>query len=97
MQSVSPVEMADRGMPSKRADSSLCTITIPPASLIARMPRTPSLPVPERMMPIALSAWSSASERKNTSMGRFSPRERSDSLSSSLPWKMDRFFLGGIR
>ena len=36
--------------------------------------RTPSLPVPDRMMPMAFSPWSSASERKNTSIGRLSPR-----------------------
>jgi hypothetical protein len=55
MKSARPVEMAARGMPSNRADSSLWAITMPPASLIARIPRTPSLPVPDRMMPIDFS------------------------------------------
>jgi hypothetical protein len=97
MKSASPVEMALRGMPSNLAEVSSCTITMPPHSLTDRMPRIPSLPVPDRMTAMALRPWSSASERRNTSMGKFSPLEGSWSVSSSLPWKMVRFFLGGIR
>src|SRR5216684_3352506 len=35
---------------------------------MALMPSAPSLPLPERMTPIACSSWSSASERKKVSM-----------------------------
>jgi len=41
-----------------------CTITRPAYSFIARIPRMPSLPVPERITPAALSPWSSARELK---------------------------------
>ncbi len=95
--SASPVATAARGMPSNRAVSSVCTMTMPPYSLIERMPRAPSLPVPDRTMPTAFSPWSSPSELKKTSMGRLIPRSlRSCSLSCSLPWNRRRFLRGGM-
>ena len=54
--------MALRGMPSYWAVLGSCTIIIPTWALIAFMPIVPSVPVPERMMPIARSNWSSASD-----------------------------------
>ena len=54
-----PVSMALMGMPGKRADPGYCAKVVPPACLIARMPRAPSEPPPERTTPIALSPCSS--------------------------------------
>ena len=47
-----PAATALRGMPSYRAVSS-CAKVSPPASLIAFKPRVPSVPVPDRITPIA--------------------------------------------
>src|SRR5579871_4876331 len=43
-----------------------CAKVIPPSSLMALSPSVPSLPVPERMMPIAFSAAKAASEREES-------------------------------
>lgn len=67
--STTPRPSALRGMLSYFADSGACAIVRPPCSRTALRPSEPSDPVPERTIPIALSPWSSASERKNTSMG----------------------------
>ena len=66
--------MALFGMPSNFAVSGSCTSTIPFFSFIAFNPKLPSLPMPERMMPILFSCWLSASERKNISIGSRKPR-----------------------
>jgi len=42
---------------------------MPPASLIALSPSVPSVPLPERMTPMAPACLSSASEWKNASIG----------------------------
>jgi hypothetical protein len=68
-----PVAMALPGMPSYRVVFGSWTSTSPPFSLIARNPNAPSLPVPESTMQMALSPWSSASERKKKSMGCRNP------------------------
>lgn len=47
--------MALLGMPSKRAVSGSWTTTMPPAPLMALIPRVPSLPVPERITPMLFS------------------------------------------
>ncbi len=62
--------MALCGMPPNDAVASSWTITSPSAALMADTPTVPSLPVPDRITPTALSPWSSASERKHASMGR---------------------------
>ena len=97
MKSASPVEMALRGIPSNVAESTSCTITRPPASFTARTPRMPSLPVPDSTIATERSPWSSASERRKKSIGRFTPRGESISESCSFPSWMDRFLLGGMR
>ena len=56
--------MALLGMPEYLADSGAWAIVIPAAPLIALSPSVPSVPVPERTIPMAFSFWSSASERK---------------------------------
>ena len=43
---------------------------------MALRPSVPSLPIPERMMPIAFSFWSAASCRKKKSIGVRKPRGR---------------------
>ena len=47
-------------MPSYLAVSGTWTKVMPPADLIARSPRVPSDPVPDRMIPMARSSYSSA-------------------------------------
>ena len=42
-------------MPDCDAVSGAWAITMPPSALIARRPKVPSVPVPDRMMAIALS------------------------------------------
>ena len=53
MKSTAPVAAALLGMPLYFADCSSWARTIPPSAFIARIPREPSEPVPERMMPTA--------------------------------------------
>ena len=50
-----PVARALRGIPSYPAEAGSCTMVNPPSPLIAVKPRVPSLPVPDRIMPTALS------------------------------------------
>src|SRR5438874_12549665 len=57
--------MALCGMPSNLADFSSWAKVMPPSALVAANPKVPSEAVPERITPIALLPWSSASERKN--------------------------------
>ena len=52
--------MAERGIPSYLAVSGTWTKVTPPTALIARRPRVPSEPVPERITPTARSSYSSA-------------------------------------
>ena len=49
-----PVPIALRGIPSYFAEAGSCTIAMPSCSLMALRPSVPSLPIPERMMPIGL-------------------------------------------
>ncbi len=62
--SASPASIALRGMPSNLAEAGVWTNTAPAFSLIARRPRVPSEPIPERMTPMLRSCWSSARARK---------------------------------
>ena len=66
--------MALRGMPSYSVEAGFWAMTMPPSPLMARTPKVPSLPVPERTMQMARSCWSWARERKKKSMGRRCPR-----------------------
>ncbi len=77
--------MALRGMPSNSLDAVFCAITMPPASLMARTPRVPSLPVPESTMPMANSRWSSARDWKKKSIGKRWPRGTTGSSRCSAP------------
>ena len=95
--SATPVRMALLGMPSKAEDSSLWTMTSPPDWWMSTIPREPSLPVPESTMATARLPMSCARERKNTSMGRLMPLERSLSVSSSLPPETIISLRGGMR
>src|SRR5690349_7822574 len=60
--------MALRGMLSCCALVSCAKVT-PPAALISLIPSVPSLPVPDRMTPIARWPWSFASDARNSSTG----------------------------
>jgi hypothetical protein len=79
------------------AVSAVWAIAIPPCSLTARSPSVPSLPLPESRMQMASSPWSSANERKNSSIGVRTPRVFSIGLvRRRLPrWIWSRAF-GGI-
>jgi hypothetical protein len=67
--STHPVSMALMGMLGKRADPGYCANVVPQECWIARAPRAPSPPAPERTTPIAPSPWSSASEVNRISPG----------------------------
>ena len=84
------------GMPSYLAVAGSCTRVTPPAPRMARKPSVPSVPVPERMMPMAFSCWSSASDRRKASIGIRCPRGSSGTLSCSFPWKIAISRLGGM-
>jgi hypothetical protein len=73
--------MAARGIPSYFAVAGSWTITVPPWALTARAPMTPSLPVPDRITPIARSPWAAASDFRKKSTGSRCPgsSERGDS------------------
>ena len=60
-------------------------------------PRLPSLPVPDRITPIARSPRSSASERKKMSIGVGGLRSLVCWLSCSTPSRIRRSWRGGIR
>ncbi len=61
-------------MPPYFAEGGSWTIAMPNSAFTARSPSVPSAPVPERMMQIACSRWSAASERKKQSIGRCGER-----------------------
>ncbi len=73
-----------------------CASVRPDFSLIARSPKTPSEPMPERITAIACSLHSSASERKKKSIGRRKPRGVIGSCRCSFPWRNDKSLFGGI-
>ena len=56
MKSTPPDAAALRGMLSNAELSAACAKVKPPASLMALSPTVPSLPLPERMTPMAFSA-----------------------------------------
>jgi len=97
--STSPVAIDANGMPSNSAVSGSCTMTTPPASLMCRMPREPSLPVPDSTMPTARSFRSAARDLKNRSIGNFGVKSllRSCSVSRNRPSVTTMFLPGGIR
>ncbi len=91
IQSTVPSAIALRGMLSVRASSGSWAMVTPPCSLMARSPTAPSLPAPERMMPMAASPCSSASEQRKASIdawrgwrGPLSRSVRPSSRSSAL-------------
>ena len=88
--------MALLGMPSNSVEAGFCAMTMPPSPLIARTPWAPSLPVPERTMPMARSRCSWASERKKKSMGRRRPRGSVGSSSCNAPLRSARSCPGGM-
>lgn len=88
--------MALRGMPSYSVDSGFWAMTIPPSPLTTRIPRDPSLPVPESTMQIACSCRSWAGERKKKSMGRRWTRGAPGSKSCSAPFSRAMSRLGGM-
>ena len=88
--------MALRGMPSYSVESGSWAMTMPPSPLMARTPRVPSLPVPERTMPIARSRWSWASDRKKKSIGRRRPRGAVGSSRCSAPPRNAMSKFGGM-
>jgi len=65
--SAAPDVMALCGIPENFAEGLVSANVTPPFSFIARRPRVPSEPVPERMTPMAEAAWFFASEKKNES------------------------------
>ena len=92
--SASPASIALRGMPSNLAEPSACTNAAPAFSLMARRPSVPSEPMPERMTPMLRSCWSSASERKKKSIGRFRPRGDACGRRCSAPCRSDMSLFG---
>ena len=86
--------MALRGMPSNLAESSACTKTAPAFSLIERRPSVPSEPMPERITAMPRACWSSASERKKKSMGKFRPRGETCGKRWSIPCSSDIVLAG---
>jgi hypothetical protein len=88
--------MALFGMESYFAEAGSCTSTIPFAFLIAVMPREPSLPIPERMMPMLLSCRFSAREVKKVSIGSGVPCGSSRAKSRSVLCSNDMLLLGGM-
>ncbi len=63
-----PVPMALDGILLNSEFAGLRAITIPPAFLMALMPSLPSLPNPERIIPMAFLPQSAASELKKVLM-----------------------------
>src|SRR5713101_1112168 len=94
--STQPAAMAFFGMLSNLADFSSWAKVMPPSALIAANPNVPSEAVPERIIPIALLLWSSASERKKRSMGMGWPRVSVRAVSRNIPCEMVMSTLGGI-
>ena len=63
--STNPPEAALCGIPGMAWWSNSAWLSVrPPCSLTAAMPSAPSLPNPDRMMAIAFSPWSSASDAR---------------------------------
>ena len=83
-------------MPSYSVEAGVWAMAMPPSPLIARIPRVPSLPVPDRTMPMALSRWSRARERKKKSMGRRWPRGVTGSNRARQPPTNAMSRLGGM-
>ena len=86
--------MALLGMPSYSADEGSWTIAMPSSALIALSPRVPSVPFPERMIPIAVSLWSSAKERKKVSIGSLRPLGSFGFFNSKHAMHDDHFLIG---
>ncbi len=83
-------------MPSCCAVCGSCTIVIPPPALISFSPSVPSVPVPDRMTPIAFSCWSSANERRKKSTAIRRLRGAVGGLSRKVRSRMLRYAFGGI-
>ena len=88
--------MAARGMLVKRAEVSSWAKVMPPFSFSASMPMAPSVPLPERMMPMALEPWSRASDSSKSSTGIGGPIVWLRSLSCRRPCSTDMLVLGGV-
>jgi hypothetical protein len=69
VKSTPPAATALRGMLLFCADLGSCANAIPPAALMACSPRVPSVPMPERITPMARLPCSSAKVRKKESIG----------------------------
>ena len=71
--STQSVATAACGMEANFAVDWSCAKVTPPAALMACTPAEPSVPAPERITPIARLPHSSASDRRNRSMGMCGP------------------------
>ena len=88
--------MALVGMLLNFAFEGSCTITIPFFSLMARMPRLPSDPIPERIIPILCSFRSSARECRKKSIGKRCPLSSTGLNRRNTPFDIDIVLFGGI-
>ena len=68
---------------------------MPPTALTAFSPRVPCAPVPDRMMQMAFSCWSSARERKKRSIDVCKPVRSTGPVSRRTPPEIVMYLLGG--
>ena len=93
--SATPVAIALWGMEAKSASAGSCTITTPPASLMARTPTAPSEPAPDSIIATP-SPRPAAMERKKTSMGARRPRGSSKGRALTLSPSITSSRSGGM-
>ncbi len=91
-----PLWTALRGMPACLAVSSSWAKVMPPAALISSSPRVPSVPVPDRITPMAPVCRSSASDLKKRSIGRCGPCLSPHGSSRKTPSAMESVVFGGM-
>ncbi len=92
--STAPDKIALRGMPSYCAEAGSWANVQPPSALIACTPIVPSEAIPDRTTPIACSFRSSASDRKNRSIGRWRPLASVRGESFRTPFKQAHIVIG---
>ena len=93
--SAPPRWMAERGMPSKRAVSGVCTRVRPPQARTESSPRAPSEPVPESTTATPFSPQCSAIDSNSWSMQGLGVKRGSGSRSRSRSPSTRRSRLGG--
>ena len=92
----SMVSVALVGIPLNLAVCGSCTSTIPLLSLMAFIPKLPSEPIPESIIPILFSCLSNARDLKKVSIGKRKPCVSIGANKCKVPFKIDMLLLGGI-